>query len=158
VFHLEGGILKYLEAVPEEASRWQGDCFVFDKRVSVGHGLAPGHHQLCRSCRMPLGAAELASPHYVAGVSCPYCHGTRTPEQERALAEGELWSDEDQFMTDAVFGCGARHRLRLRLVQPLGRGGGAQSVAGQHAGARQGRHGRRADRIRLRRPRRGSAG
>jgi UPF0176 protein len=89
VFHLEGGILKYLETVPEDNSRWHGDCFVFDERVSVGHGLAPGHHQLCRSCRMPLGEAELASPHYVAGVSCPYCHGTRTPEQEHALAERE---------------------------------------------------------------------
>jgi len=89
VFHLEGGILKYLETVPEEDSLWHGDCFVFDERVSVGHGLAPGHHQLCRSCRMPLGDAELQSPHYVAGVSCPYCHGTRTPEQERALAERE---------------------------------------------------------------------
>ena len=89
VYHLEGGILKYLETVPEEDSRWHGDCFVFDERVSVGHGLAPGHHQLCRSCRMPLGEAELQSPHYVPGVSCPYCHGTRSPEQERALAERE---------------------------------------------------------------------
>ena len=89
VYHLEGGILKYLETVAPEDSRWQGDCFVFDERVSVGHGLAPGHHQLCRSCRMPLGEAERASPHYVRGVSCPYCHGTRTPEQERALAERE---------------------------------------------------------------------
>ena len=89
VFHLEGGILKYLETVPQESSRWQGDCFVFDERVSVGHGLAPGHHQLCRACRMPLGEAELASAHFVAGVSCPYCHGTRTPEQEKALAERE---------------------------------------------------------------------
>ena len=93
VFHLEGGILKYLETVPEGASRWQGDCFVFDERVSVGHGLSPGHHQLCRSCRMPLGAAELASPHYVRGVSCPFCHGTRTPEQERALAERQRQMD-----------------------------------------------------------------
>ena len=89
VYHLEGGILKYLETVPEESSRWHGDCFVFDERVSVGHGLLRGHHQLCRSCRMPLGEAELQSPHYVPGVSCPYCHGTRTPEQERALAERE---------------------------------------------------------------------
>ncbi|AYM96518.1 rhodanese-related sulfurtransferase [Acidovorax sp. 1608163] len=89
VYHLEGGILKYLETVPEEATRWQGDCFVFDERVSVGHGLVRGPYQLCRSCRMPLGEAELAHPHYVQGVSCPYCHGTRTPEQERALAERE---------------------------------------------------------------------
>lgn len=93
VFHLAGGILKYLETVPQELSRWQGDCFVFDERVSVGHGLAPGHHQLCRSCRMPLGEAELASPHYVRGVSCPYCHGTRTPEEERGLAERQRQMD-----------------------------------------------------------------
>ena len=93
VFHLEGGILKYLETVPQDNSRWQGDCFVFDERVSVGHGLAPGHHQLCRSCRMPLGAVERASPHFVRGVSCPYCHGTRTPEQERALAERQRQMD-----------------------------------------------------------------
>ena len=93
VFHLEGGILKYLETVPDNASRWQGDCFVFDERVSVGHGLAPGHHKLCRSCRMPLGEAERASPHYVRGVSCPYCHGTRSPEQERGLAERQRQMD-----------------------------------------------------------------
>ena len=89
VYHLEGGILKYLETVPEEATRWQGDCFVFDERVSVGHSLVRGPHQLCRSYRMPLGEAELAHPHYVQGVSCPYCHGTRTPKQQRALAERE---------------------------------------------------------------------
>ena len=84
VYHLEGGILKYLETVPPTESRWHGDCFVFDERVSVGHGLAPGHHQLCRSCRMPLGTEELASPLYEAGVSCPHCHGSRTPGQLRA--------------------------------------------------------------------------
>ena len=89
VYHLEGGILKYLETVPEADSRWHGDCFVFDQRVSVGHGLAPGHHQMCRACRMPLGAAELASPQYTAGISCPYCHGSHTPAQEQSLAERE---------------------------------------------------------------------
>lgn len=89
VYHLEGGILQYLEDVAPQDSRWRGDCFVFDERVSVGHGLVPGHHSLCRSCRMPLGDAERASPHYVAGVSCPYCHGTRTPAQLQALAERE---------------------------------------------------------------------
>ncbi|WP_198969889.1 oxygen-dependent tRNA uridine(34) hydroxylase TrhO [Xylophilus sp. ASV27] len=87
VYHLEGGILKYLETVPEEQSRWRGDCFVFDERVSVGHGLAPGHHELCRSCRWPLGAAERASPLFQRGISCPYCHGTRSEEELRALAE-----------------------------------------------------------------------
>ena len=87
VFHLEGGILKYLETVPAEESRWHGDCFVFDERVSVGHGLAQGHHTLCRSCRWPLGDAERASPLYVEGVSCPYCHGTRSAEELQGLAE-----------------------------------------------------------------------
>ena len=87
VYHLEGGILKYLETVPAEDSRWQGDCFVFDERVSVGHGLAPGHHELCRSCRWPLGPAEIASPQFVRGISCPYCHGTRSADQLAGLAE-----------------------------------------------------------------------
>ena len=61
---------------------------MFDERVSVGHGLVRGHHQLCRSCRMPLGEAELQSPHYVPGVSCPYCHGTHT-RAGTGLAERE---------------------------------------------------------------------
>lgn len=87
VYHLEGGILKYLETVPAEHSRWHGDCFVFDERVSVGHGLAPGHHELCRACRWPLGAAELASPQFVRGISCPYCHGTRSEDALAGLAE-----------------------------------------------------------------------
>ena len=93
VYHLEGGILKYLETVPAEHSRWQGDCFVFDERVSVGHGLAPGHHELCRSCRWPLGQAELDSPLFQRGVSCPYCHGTRSDEQLAGLAERQKQMD-----------------------------------------------------------------
>ena len=87
VYHLEGGILKYLETVPAEHSRWHGDCFVFDERVSVGHGLAHGHHELCRSCRWPLGPDEIASPLFVRGISCPYCHGTRSAEALAGLAE-----------------------------------------------------------------------
>ncbi len=87
VYHLEGGILKYLEEVPPEQSTWEGECFVFDERVSVGHGLQPGPHELCRSCRWPLSAADKASPHYVKGVSCAHCHDQRTPEQKAHLAE-----------------------------------------------------------------------
>ncbi len=88
VYHLEGGILQYLEDVPAEGSRWEGDCFVFDERVSVSHGLVPGtHRHLCRSCRMPLGPQDLASPDYLPGVRCPHCRGTRPAEEERALAE-----------------------------------------------------------------------
>ena len=87
VYHLEGGILKYLEEVPPQESTWQGECFVFDERVSVGHGLQPGPYELCRSCRWPLGEAEKASPLYVKGVSCPHCHDQRSPEEKANLAE-----------------------------------------------------------------------
>jgi UPF0176 protein len=87
VYHLQGGILKYLETVPAAQSSWQGECFVFDERVSVGHGLAPGHFELCRSCRHPLSATDKQSPLYEAGVSCPRCHDSLTPEQRRSFAE-----------------------------------------------------------------------
>jgi UPF0176 protein len=73
VYHLKGGILNYLEKVPEQDSLWQGECFVFDERVSVGHGLAPGSHVLCGPCGRPVDAAGQQSPAYRPGVSCPAC-------------------------------------------------------------------------------------
>ena len=87
VYHLQGGILKYLEEVPPEQSTWEGECFVFDERVSVGHGLKQGDYALCRSCRFPLDATERASPHYVLGVSCAHCHDKTSPEHKAACAE-----------------------------------------------------------------------
>ena len=87
VYHLEGGILKYLETVAEAESRWQGDCFVFDERVSVGHGLQHGRHEFCRACRHPLAESDKQSPHYVAGISCAHCYATRSDTQKRAAAE-----------------------------------------------------------------------
>lgn len=87
VYHLEGGILKYLEDMPASDSRWQGECFVFDDRVAVRHGLELGTHQLCRACRMPLNAEELASDHYVEGVSCPHCHDTHNDADRARYAE-----------------------------------------------------------------------
>jgi len=87
VYHLEGGILKYLETVPAAQSLWQGQCFVFDERVSVGHGLTPGQHRLCRACRQPLHDDDLASPLYVAGVSCPQCHGHTSATQKLGAME-----------------------------------------------------------------------
>ena len=73
VYHLQGGILKYLEQVPEAESLWQGECFVFDERVSVGHGLIPGDFTACRACRRPLSDTDRASPSYENGVCCPHC-------------------------------------------------------------------------------------
>lgn len=87
VFHLQGGILSYLEQVPEEESQWQGDCFVFDERVAVGHGLKPGRYQLCRACRAPISSEEMTSEHYVPGQSCPHCYGTKTEAQKQRFAE-----------------------------------------------------------------------
>ena len=87
VFHLEGGILKYLETVPPELSLWQGECFVFDERVSVGHGLVPGPHLLCRACRQPLEQGATESALYEAGVSCPRCHGTTSEVQKSGARE-----------------------------------------------------------------------
>ncbi|MBX5191561.1 rhodanese-related sulfurtransferase [Rhizobium sp. NZLR3b] len=80
VYHLKGGILKYLEEVPQEESLWDGACFVFDERVSVEHGLQQGEHRLCHACRNPITSEEVTSPHYEEGVSCSHCYNTRTEE------------------------------------------------------------------------------
>jgi UPF0176 protein len=87
VVHLKGGILKYLETVPEEESLWEGECFVFDERVSVGHGLALGSLELCRGCRAPLSEAEKTSADYIEGVQCSGCASTRTDAQRVRYAE-----------------------------------------------------------------------
>ncbi len=87
VYHLKGGILAYLEQVPQDRSLWDGECFVFDERVAVKHGLEVGDHVLCRACRMPVSPEARASADFVEGVSCPACIGTRTPEQRASYAE-----------------------------------------------------------------------
>jgi len=87
VYHLDGGILKYLEEKPQENSLWQGECFVFDQRVAVKHGLEQGSYDQCYACRMPLSTAEMASEHYVKGLSCPHCYDQTTDEQKAAFAE-----------------------------------------------------------------------
>lgn len=87
VFQLHGGILKYLEQAPARDSAWEGGCFVFDERVSVGHGLAPLDHSLCRGCRRPLTAEDRASAQYRPGVACPHCCAEAAPEQLRRREE-----------------------------------------------------------------------
>ncbi len=73
VYHLKGGILSYLREIPEDKSLWQGDCFVFDQRIALKHGLEVGEYQLCSACGHPLSQEEQKSPLYKEGVSCPYC-------------------------------------------------------------------------------------
>lgn len=87
VFHLQGGILKYLEEVPASESLWEGDCFVFDERVTVGHGLVPGDYELCRGCRMPVSTEDRQSPDFQPGVCCPRCADQLTEEKAARCAE-----------------------------------------------------------------------
>lgn len=87
VYHLKGGILKYLEEMPEEKSLWEGECFVFDERVSVTHGLQEGEAELCRACRQPLTPQNKLSPKFEEGISCHHCHDTRTEEDRARYAE-----------------------------------------------------------------------
>ncbi|WP_420010898.1 rhodanese-related sulfurtransferase [Tateyamaria sp.] len=87
VFHLKGGILKYLEEVPASDSTWQGECFVFDGRVSVGHGLEVGPHLLCYACRRPILPADQNHPGYEAGVSCHHCVDETTNEDKARFRE-----------------------------------------------------------------------
>ena len=87
VYHLEGGILRYLETVPEAESKWQGECFVFDERVSVRHGLELGEMELCHACRRPICKDDKASAHFVEGVSCPACFAERSADDRARFAE-----------------------------------------------------------------------
>lgn len=89
VYHLEGGILKYLEEVPHEESMWEGECFVFDDRVTVNHQLEKGEYDQCHACRLPITKEDKQSPLYQKGISCPHCHDQTTAEQKRRFAERE---------------------------------------------------------------------
>lgn len=87
VYHLKGGILKYLEDVPQDQSMWQGECFVFDQRVSVGHGLVPGTLSSCGACRRPITAEDRDHPAYEEGVCCPACKDEYTPADRARFRE-----------------------------------------------------------------------
>ena len=115
VCHLHGGILRYLETVPEAESLWRGECFVFDERVAVGHGLAPGDHVLCRGCRMPVGAEGRASPRFVEGVCCDRCFDDRTPEQQARYAERRRQMEIAERRGAAHIGEAARQTAKRSL-------------------------------------------
>ena len=86
VYHLKGGILKYLEEISVEESLWEGECFVFDERVAVKEGLTSGTYELCYACGHPITQEDKVSPHYKSIISCPYCYEDLTPEKlERQL-------------------------------------------------------------------------
>jgi UPF0176 protein len=87
VYHLRGGILKYLEEVPRAESAWEGECFVFDNRVAVNHALEKGHYDQCHGCRRPITEADKRSPQYLKGVCCPWCHDRLSADQRARFAE-----------------------------------------------------------------------
>lgn len=93
VYHLQGGILKYLEDVPAEDSSWEGECFVFDQRVTVNGNLEKGSYDQCYACRYPITEEDKASPLYSKGISCPRCHDSLTEEQKSRFADRQKQID-----------------------------------------------------------------
>lgn len=135
VYHLEGGILKYLEEVAPENSRWQGECFVFDERVSVRHGLQVGQAVLCRSCRWPLSEEDRRSPLYALGVSCPHCFERRTAADRDRLAERQRQVELARKRGRAHIGAGAggqaaqSHRLSASAPPSATAAGASEDTA-----------------------------
>lgn len=120
VYHLQGGILKYLEEVPPEESLWEGECFVFDERVAVDHNLQAGHYVQCHACRMPLDENDIASEHYIQGESCPYCHDKTTPEQRQRFRERERQATLAAQRGEAHLGDAVEQQRQLRQAEKQG--------------------------------------
>ncbi len=108
VYHLKGGILKYLENIPKAESLWDGDCFVFDNRVSVRHGLEVGDYDMCHACRMPITQEDKSSEHFRAGISCPHCVGTRSEEDIKRFEERQKQMELAKQRGEAHIGSAAR--------------------------------------------------
>ena len=119
VYHLQGGILKYLEEVPESESLWQGECFVFDNRVSVNHALEKGSYDQCHACRLPITETDKQSRKYQQGVSCPACYDRNTDNQRKRYAEREKQVRLAKLRGESHIGSSvidtARRRKNLKL-------------------------------------------
>ena len=119
VYHLQGGILKYLEEVPESESLWQGECFVFDNRVSVDHALEKGSYDQCHACRLPITETDKQSRKYQQGVSCPACYDRNTDSQHKRFAEREKQVRLAKLRGESHIGSSvidtARRRKNLKL-------------------------------------------
>lgn len=104
VYQLEGGILNYLETIEEPASMWSGDCYVFDRRVSVGHGLVPGNLEVCPNCNTVLDDRARSTDEYRRGVCCPSCHDNLTPQREARFSERQRQMDLAEARGDRHLG------------------------------------------------------
>jgi UPF0176 protein len=120
VFHLQGGILKYLEDVPQNETMWKGECFVFDNRVAVNHDLEKGSYEQCYACRYPITKEEMQSEHYSEGVSCPHCYEKVSDEQKQRFAEREKQillakqRGEEHIGGDVTATIQKRHEMKLQ--------------------------------------------
>ena len=119
VYHLEGGILKYLETVPEEESTWEGECFVFDERVTVDHQLNKGQYDQCNACRMPITAEDKKSPHYEHGVSCRHCYQSTSAEQRVRFAERQKQVDLAKARGEQHIGGDVSELIQKRKAEKL---------------------------------------
>ncbi|MCL1144289.1 oxygen-dependent tRNA uridine(34) hydroxylase TrhO [Shewanella gaetbuli] len=119
VYHLEGGILKYLEEVEPQESLWKGECFVFDNRVAVNHALEKGQYDQCNACRMPITEAEKQSPAYVQGVSCPHCIDKISDEQRQRFIERERQVQLAKQRGEAHIGSDVKQVMEKRRQQKL---------------------------------------
>ena len=111
VWHLKGGIFNYLEKTPQEQTRWDGECFVFDSRVSVDHQLQKGRYDQCYACRFPIDEAQKASALYVPGVSCPRCHDAHSEEQKQRFRERQKQISLARARGEAHIGADAAQRV-----------------------------------------------
>lgn len=114
VFHLKGGILKYLEEVPKGKSMWNGECFVFDGRVSVNHDLEKGSYDQCFACRLPLTTEEMRHPHYQKGISCHYCFNKKSDEQRSRFTEREKQINLSQSRNEDHIGSNVSEIIAIR--------------------------------------------
>ncbi len=121
VYHLKGGILNYLEKVDAKDSLWEGECFVFDGRVTVDHDLNPGHYDMCHACRMPISADDMASDHYEKGVSCPHCHDRLSDEDRERMKERQRQIDLARERGENHLGDDAALTLEQRRAQKKAR-------------------------------------
>ncbi|MEX0901508.1 MAG: rhodanese-related sulfurtransferase [Pseudohongiellaceae bacterium] len=119
VYHLEGGILNYLEQVPEEKSLWQGECFVFDNRVTVNHSLEKGCYDQCHACRMPITDEDKNSEMYQKGISCPHCFDKHDHRQVRRYAERERQMELARQRGEAHIGAPMTRLIEKRRGQKL---------------------------------------
>tara|TARA_Y100001001_G_scaffold14515_1_gene12900 strand:- start:1375 stop:2421 length:1047 start_codon:yes stop_codon:yes gene_type:complete len=114
VYHLKGGILKYLEDVPKDKTLWRGECFVFDDRVTVDHDLKPGRYDQCHACRMPITEQDKQSEYYEKGVCCPRCYDRLSDEQKARFAERERQMRLARERGEAHLGADAVARMEER--------------------------------------------